>query len=415
MVELADIFGQYGPAYRDKFGEQMPLRHRQVMWAIEHCRTDTLGGHVYQCPECGERVYRYHSCRDRHCPKCQGEKAYRWLAQQHELLLPVPYFMLTFTLPDELAQVARSHPAEMYDVLFRASAAATQQLALDPRFVGGQLGMVGILHTWGRTLTFHPHIHYLIPAGGLAADGQTWLPARENFLLPVKALSVIFRAKVRDALRETEGVAQIPAEVWEKDWVVHCQPVGNGQQAFKYLAPYVFRVAISNGRLVSLENAQVTFRYRDSRTGQAKLCTLDVEEFIRRFLQHVLPKGFVKVRYYGFLSPGHRPQLALIRQQLTPAGGEPLAPLAGLSSEPLTSVRPYTAETENATPGSPPAETLSDTPPAQPSADLDEEDELEPLEEAPTPASPTSVVRCPICGGVMRRQASLPSIGCAPP
>jgi hypothetical protein len=324
VVELADIFRHYGPAYRAKFGDRLLPSHRHAMWAIEHCRTEALGGHVYHCLDCDTRVYQYHSCRNRHCPKCQNEQAQHWLEHQQELLLPVPYFMLTFTLPAPLRPLARSQQTLIYDLLFRTSAAATQHLAADPRFIGGQLGLVGVLHTWGRTLTYHPHVHYLIPAGGLADDGQTWRPARDDFLVPVKALSGIFRARFRDAWRSTELFDLVPTSVWEHDWVVHCKAVGNGETAFKYLAPYIFRVAISNSRILKVENDHVTFRYRASDTGQAKLCTLAVEEFIHRFLQHVLPKGFVKVRYYGFLSVSQRAQLATLRQQLVPGVIAPL-------------------------------------------------------------------------------------------
>jgi hypothetical protein len=224
--------------------------------------------------------------------------------------------MLTFTLPAALNEIVRSNQGLLYNLLFRVSAAATQHLAKDARFVGGQIGLVGILHTWGRNLAYHPHIHYLVPAGGLAADAQTWLPARQNFLLPVKALSKIFRGKFRQALQKTTLFTQVPAKVWQQDWVVHCKPVDNGRTALKYLAPYVFRVAISNHRLVKLEDDQVTFRYRATDTGQPKLCTLSAENFIHRFLQHVLPKGFVKVRYFGFFAPGCRKRLAGLRQQL---------------------------------------------------------------------------------------------------
>jgi len=315
-LELADIFRQYGPAYRQKYADQLLPSHRQAMCAIEQCRTEALGGQVYACPACGEVQYSYHSCRNRHCPKCQNDKAQEWLQAQQDLLLPVPYFMLTFTLPASLCEVVRSHQSLLYNLLFRVSAAATRHLAKDPRFVGGQTGMVGILHTWGRNLAYHPHIHYLIPAGGLAANTQTWLPARQNFLLPVKALSKIFTGKFRQALVKTTLFARIPSKVWQQDWVVHCMPVGNGRTALKYLAPYVFRVAISNRRLVKLENDQVTFRYRATDTGQLKLCTLSAEAFIHRFLQHVLPKGFVKVRYFGLFAPGCRKRLAALRQQL---------------------------------------------------------------------------------------------------
>jgi hypothetical protein len=315
-LELADIFHQYGSAYRQKYIDQILPSHRQAMRAIERCRTEALGGQIYACPECGEMQYSYHSCRNRHCPKCQNDKAQEWLEAQQDLLLPVPYYMLTFTLPAALCEVVRSNQKLFYNLLFRISAAATQLLAKDHRFVGGQIGMVGILHTWGRNLAYHPHIHYLVPAGGLAANTHGWLPAQQDFLLPVKALSKIFRGKFLQALKKTALFKHIPSKVWQQDWVIHCKPVGNGRTALKYLAPYVFRVAISNRRLVKLEKNQVTFRYRATDTGQLRLCTLSAEEFIHRFLQHVLPNGFVKVRYFGFFASGCRKRLAALRQQL---------------------------------------------------------------------------------------------------
>jgi hypothetical protein len=315
-IELAEVLCQCGPAYRQKYAGHLPIQHLQAMQAIETCRTEALGGQVYVCPDCELVQYSYHSCRNRHCPKCQNENAQVWLEQQQAMLLPVPYFLLTFTLPAGLREFARHQPRLIYDLLFRISAEATQKLAQDPRFVGGQVGMVGVLHTWGRNLSYHPLVHYLVPAGGLAADGKTWLAARQKFLLPVKALSRLFRAKMRQALAKVGTEGRIPPEVWRQNWVVHCKAVGCGQQALKYLAPYIFRVAISNRRILQLEDEQVTFRYRATDTGQERLCTLAAEEFIRRFLQHVLPKGFVKVRYYGSFSSGSRPHLAAIRQQL---------------------------------------------------------------------------------------------------
>ena len=295
----------------------MPPSHRLAMRDIERCRTPQLGGHVYQCPACAQKQYLYHSCRNRHCPKCQGDKAQRWLEAQHELLLPVPYFLLTFTLPHDLRLVARSHQRLVYDLLFRTSAQAVQQLAQNERWVGGRMGMLGVLHTWGRSLVYHPHVHYLVPGGGVTANG-CWQPSRANFLLPVKALSKLVRAKFRDALRQADPAlfAKVPAKVWKQAWVVHCQPVGKGLHAVKYLAPYIFRVAISNRRIVRLAHGKVTFRYRATDTGTLKTCSLRAEEFIRRFLQHVLPRGFVKVRYYGFLSSGQRPRLPALREQL---------------------------------------------------------------------------------------------------
>jgi hypothetical protein len=239
------------------------------------------------------------------------------LEAQQELLLPVPYFLLTFTLPEGLRLVTRSHQRLNYGLLLRVSAQTIQQLAQEERWIGGQVGMMGILHTWGRNLAYHPHVHYLVPGGGVDKDGR-WQPSRANFLLPVKALSKVFRAKFRDALRRADAAVftQIPAAVWKQDWVVHSQPVGTGVNAVKYLAPYIFRVAISNRRIIKMDGGRVTFRYRSTETGTLKSCTLPAEEFIRRFLQHVLPKGFVKVRYYGFLAVGQRKRLAALREQL---------------------------------------------------------------------------------------------------
>jgi hypothetical protein len=374
MVEIADIFRRYGSQYRAKYGDKILPSHRQAMGAIERCRTALLGGHVYACESCDETQYQYHSCRNRHCPKCQNDKAQQWLEKQQDLLLPVPYFLLTVTLPSELRSVARSHQKHVYDLFFRTSAEAIQQLARDPRFVGGPMGLVGVLHTWGRNLSYHPHIHFLIPGGGSATDGQTWLPARNNFLLPVKALSRIVRAKFRDALRQTPFFDLVPVSAWRQAWVVHCQPVGSGVPALKYLAPYIFRVAISNNRILSLAVGKVTFRYRASDTGKLRTCTLAAEEFIRRFLQHVLPKGFVKVRYYGFLASGCRQRLASIRQQLNglPAGKAPELD-NGINAE---------AQTEE-----------------HPSDD----------------SAPNSILLCPSCGQVMqRRPISRPQGRCPP-
>jgi hypothetical protein len=312
VIELAEIFRQHGPAYREKFKGRIPASHLKAMAAIEQCRTEALGGRVYTCDPCDESLYSYHSCKNRHCPKCQNEAGQQWLERQQALLLPVPYFMVTFTLPEGLRSLARSNQRLMYNLLFQTSAAALQELAHDPRFVGGQIGFVGVLQTWSRDLTYHPHVHYLVPGGGLSADGQSWLHARNAFFVHVKPLSRLFRAKFRAALQQAGLAQQVPPQVWRQEWVVHCQPVGTGETALKYLAPYIFRVALSNRRILKLQEGQVTFRYRDnSRHWQTR--TLPVEEFIRRFLQHVLPKGFQKVRYYGFFAPGQRHRLGQVR------------------------------------------------------------------------------------------------------
>jgi hypothetical protein len=275
-----------------------------------------LGGQTYYCAQCDAERYSYHSCKNRHCPKCQNEQANEWLQAQQQLLLPTHHFLVTFTLPAELRVLARSQQKMIYNLLFRASAAALLQLAQDPRFVGARLGMVGVLHTWTRQLLYHPHVHVIVTGGGLTLDGR-WRAARKDFLVPVKALSAIFRAKFRDQLKKSQLFTQVEPAVWRQPWVVHSEPVGSGAQAFQYLAPYIFRVAISNNHLRQLQEGQVTFAYKESVTEQLKHCTVTAAEFIRRFLQHVLPPRFIKVRYYGLLSPAQRPLLLKARQLLS--------------------------------------------------------------------------------------------------
>jgi hypothetical protein len=316
VSELAEVFQQNGAAYRAKYEPRMLASHLKALRDIEHCRTGVFGGHVYSCERCQVVEYSYHSCRNRHCPKCQNQAGQAWLERQQGLLLPTPYFMVTFTLPEPLRRLTRSHQQVMYNLLFRTAAAALQELAQDRRFVGGQIGLVGVLQTWARDLSYHPHLHFLVPGGGLSADGQQWLAARPGFLVHVRALSKLFRAKFRAALQKTDLFKQVPAQVWRQEWVVHSETVGDGQAALKYLAPYIFRVAISNKRIVNVADGQVTFRYTPSGCKKSKRCTLPAEEFIRRFLQHVLPKGFVKVRYYGLFAPGQRQRLKQARALL---------------------------------------------------------------------------------------------------
>jgi hypothetical protein len=337
MSTLGKIFRQYGPAYRARYGERMLPSHRAAMAAIEGCRTEAMGGHVYTCPSCATTRYSYHSCRNRHCPRCQQDAAQIWLERQQDLLLPAPYFLITFTLPPALRQLAHTHQRQLYTLLFRASAAALQQLARDPRFLGGQIGMLGVLQTWTRDLRFHPHVHYLVPAIAVARDGTVCRPRNPAFLVAVKPLAILFRAKLRAALRQTELYRQVPADSWRQAWVVDCRPVGSGAAALKYLAPYIFRVALSNKRIVGLHNDQVTFRYRDGQTKQVKLCTLGALSFMGRFLQHVLPKGFVKVRYYGLFSHRQHALLAQIRQRLLEATSSAVASTTLPRSKPVPS------------------------------------------------------------------------------
>lgn len=318
MVEVAEILRLHGPQYLAKFGARILPSHLRAMQDIEECRTAALGGQLYYCQNCKEQRYSYHSCRNRHCPKCQNERANKWLQEQKDLLLPVTHFLVTFTLPAELRPLARAHQKTVYTLLFRSSSEALQKLALDPRFVGARLGMVGVLHTWTRDLRFHPHVHYVVTGGGLDSRGR-WHPCKNGFLVPGKPLAILFRAKLRDALQKASLLGQIDTRVWRKEWVVDLKPVGSGAAAFKYLAPYIFRVAISNNRILKLEDGKVTFKYKESKTDRVRSSTLTAEEFIRRFLQHVLPDRFVKVRYYGLLSPRQRHLWPRLRLSLATA------------------------------------------------------------------------------------------------
>jgi hypothetical protein len=309
---IGDIFRQYGPAYRKKFGDRMSRDQLQVMKSLERCRTGELGAALYRCDACGRDHVVPQSCGNRHCPQCQGHKAKEWLDEQLEKLLPCPYFLITFTVPKELRRFVRAHPRECYRAMFQASAATLIELAKNPKYVGSRrLGFTGVLHTWGRTLSYHPHVHFIVPGGAIGEDGTEWLPSRADFFVPVRAASVIFRAKFKELLAEAGLIDQIPQEVWTKSWVVHSKAVGDGRRALRYLAPYVYRVAISNRRIVKCEPGpgglgRVTITYRKSGSQRYRAMELTAEEFIRRFLQHVLPRGFQKVRHYGFVHPRRR-------------------------------------------------------------------------------------------------------------
>ena len=309
------------PDYRKRFGSSMPGRQRQVLKKILSCRTPALGGELFLCPDCPGFLYRYHSCNDRHCPLCGQTDADHWLARQRaRLLLPVPYFLATFTVPEQLRMFIRSHLQIGLDLLFASSAQALQDLAANPRRMGAQLGMLGVLHTWSRTLIFHPHIHYLIPGGGLSPDGRRWVPARK-FLLYHKALGDRCRTIFKERLlaEHPDLFKQVPAIVWKLHWNVGCQAAGSGENALRYLARYVFKTATANRTLKALPEGKILWDYKDSKTGKPASIPLDPIEFMRRFLQHILPRGFARVRTFGWLHPaakvrGNRVR-ALLREQ----------------------------------------------------------------------------------------------------
>ena len=331
MLEVADIVRLHGAAYCQQAGRTLSSVQKRALRDISACRTPFFGGHVYQCDHCEQNVFSYHSCRNRSCPKCHRDQTERWLERQRGRLLPCSYFLVTFTLPSELRPLARSHPKKIYGLLMRAAADALQKLASDSRFLGARLGALAVLHTWTRAMLFHPHVHMLVTAGGLSADGSSWVDSKHpGFLVPVRALSVIFRAKFCAGLKKAGLLGEACPSVWKKKWVVHAQHAGRGEKVLGYLGRYVFRIAIANSRLESLDNGVVRFRYRDNRIRQMRHVTLRAEDFIGRFLQHVLPRGCVKVRYYGIWSPSRSKQLdqsrALLTSHASPADPSPPAP-----------------------------------------------------------------------------------------
>jgi hypothetical protein len=323
MPEIAEIIREHGPAYLARCGERLLPSHRRALRDLAACRTEVLGGHLAQCDHCGHRHYSYHSCRNRSCPKCHSSDTERWLERRQAELLPIPYFHVVFTVPEALRELVSRHQKLLYGVLLKAAAEALDTLTADPRYVGGEVGILSVLHTWGRQLMHHPHVHCLVTGGGLTADG-TWRPARKGFLVPVAALSKIFRARFMAMARKALPAQNFPDSIWEKDWVAYCKPARQGsKKVLDYLGRYVHRVAITNSRILAVRGDQVTFEYKDSKDNQWKRRTLSAEEFLRRFLQHVLPKGFHKVRGYGLLSPHHRGKLQQL--QLLLSMPEPLS------------------------------------------------------------------------------------------
>jgi hypothetical protein len=331
-LEVADIVRTVGDRFWEKHKSHFAWAHRKVLDAIVRCRTAALGGHLDKCTRCGHRAVSYNSCRSRHCPKCQGNARAKWLAARSAELLPVPYFHVVFTLPHELSALILQNKRLLYDLLYRTSAATILELARDPRHLGADIGFLGVLHTWGQNLEHHPHVHYIVPAGGLALDGSRWVDSSRRFFLPVKRLSRIFRDEFCDQLRELfkqdrlqfhgsllqlaspEAFSYFLRELGQKDWVVYAKPpFGGAEHILNYLARYTHRVAISNHRLVDFENHRVSFRWRDyAHGGKKKLMTVSADEFLRRFLLHVLPKGLVRIRHFGLFA-NRRRETALAR------------------------------------------------------------------------------------------------------
>ncbi len=348
---MADIIRAHGEAYRQARGGKLTSREEYVLRSLAACRTAVLGGHLEQCAECGQQRPAYNSCGNRHCPKCQAAARAAWLAAQRANLLPVPYFHVVFTLPKHLSPLALQNKKALYDLLFQAAAETLQEVAAKPKHLGAEIGFLAVLHTWGQNLLDHPHLHCVVPGGGLSPDGSRWIACRkEDFFLPVKVLSTVFRGKFLDYLKRAfadgklsfhgrlTGLAQgeafqrLLSACYGTKWVVDAKPpFGGPEQVLKYLARYTHRVAISNSRLILLEDGRVTFRWKNyARGNQQQTMTLTAVEFLRRFLLHLLPSQFVRIRHYGFLANCHRAdKLArcrkLLKVMVTEAPAEPPA------------------------------------------------------------------------------------------
>jgi len=326
VVELADVLRRFAGAYLAAYGPAMPASHRRAIADIIACRTETLGGHLWRCDHCSAEVFAYHSCKNRSCPKCHTDQTQAWLERRRAEMLPAPYFHVIVTVPEELRQALRANQRDGYGVLLKAVAEAIIELARDRRFVGGTVGVLAVLHTWTQQLLYHPHVHCLVTGGGVSADGSSWHPARRAFLVPSKALANLVRGKLKAMLRDRRPDIVLPYSAWRKPWVVHITPWGEGEHAvLDYLARYVFRVAITNARIADLDNADVTIRYKQRKSARWRTCRIAGDEFMRRFLQHVLPKGFHKVRYFGLWHPAKRDlaaraRLMLLLDQSAPPG-----------------------------------------------------------------------------------------------
>ncbi len=324
---LGDVIRRFGPALTEQSGAGVTPAQRAVLSTLERCHTAALGGHLYRCDACGAEVPAYNGCGNRHCPSCLGHKSAQWLQARAEELLPVPYFHVVFTVPTEVAALALGNKKVVYQILLRAAAETLLEVAANPAHLGADIGFLAILHTWTQTLLHHPHVHCIVPAGGIAPDGSRWVPSRADFFLPVRVLASLFRGKFLAFLRKAEqtgslrfagatanlatpaGFAAFLKAQRDRAWVVYAKaPFGSPELVLKYLARYTHRVAISDRRILSIDDKGVTFRYRDNAAGGQRSMTLDGTEFLRRFLLHVLPTGFVRIRYYGLLANRYRTQ-----------------------------------------------------------------------------------------------------------
>ena len=325
FLEVADVFRQFGPSYLEAFGDRLLPSHRRAIDDIRACRTAAMGGHVYRCDGCGQHFHVYHGCRNRSCPACHTHQTRQWLDARAVELLPCPYYHVTVTVPAQLRELLRGHQIDGYRLLMKAAADAVLALCADKRYLGATPAILSVLHTWTAAMDYHAHVHLLVSGGGIGPDGATWREAKHPFLIPVRALSRLVRGTFHDALKKARPdlEAQLPANVWTREWVAWCKSWGQGETAvLDYLARYVHRIAITNGRILAMDERTVTFRYKDRKHRQWRTGTLTGHEFMRRFLQHVLPKGLHKVRYCGLWHPARRRQRENARNFLRLAQAE---------------------------------------------------------------------------------------------
>lgn len=347
MVDLADVCRRFAHDHVARHGARMLPSHRRAIADIIACRSAALGGHLWRCEACRAEVYAYHSCGNRSCPRCHRKQTARWLAARTAELLDAPYFHITVTVPAELRAVLRANQRDGYALLMKAAAGAIIELARDPRHVGAQVGLLAVLHTWTQQLHYHPHVHCLVTGGGISDDGRFWRPARKGFLVPVKALARLVRGKLRDALARQRPDLNVPPLAWRQPWVVHAAAWGTGPQAvLDYLARYLFRVAITNHRIVALDAEAVTIRYKKRKSNRLRTCRIEGGEFMRRFLTHVLPKGLHKVRYFGLWHPSRRAlvqqaRLLLAREQRPEPAPDPQAGPPAAEVEPGRPLCPH--------------------------------------------------------------------------
>ena len=318
MSNIQKIFQIYGRQYLALYGDRMPQIHKKTIKDICDCRSGSFGTILYACDDCNTRQPVPCCCGNRHCPTCQHNKSEQWLHRQMKNLLPTHYFLLTITLPQGLRDTARSHQKIVYRAMFSCAHEALTKLAKDNRFVGSsRIGYLAVLHTWGNMLQYHPHIHMVIPGGAVSEKGDQWLSSRQDLFVHTKPLAHIFRAKFRDAMKKAKLYHEINPNIWKQEWIVHSQSAGKGQNSLRYLARYVFRVAISNNRIKSIENNAIKVLYKDRQRKTWKTTNFEAMEFVRRFLQHVLPKGFMKIRHYGFLNPNSTSSIQQLRELIS--------------------------------------------------------------------------------------------------